>query len=315
MDLIDYTTLENTVKGDGFVYGEYSISKTKTKLTYLDERELCGKFDGIDIFLDVISNQLKVGRGRYNSSQDKGDGDFQMFKTYEEAMDTFKNNPSKVADFMQKDEKILGGDSAGMSVEYDVTGDFIDMGRYVEGIPETFGSMYNGNPRSKRVNILIPAMTSSWVSHRLINHRSKRVKRLVDWLETNQVRCAVTVMFTNDNWHCEIIVKKFDEIFNINDIAIATHSDFFRRCQFKFGENSKTLVGGYGSAVQFWNNTKLKNMLGQEYNNEFNVVIGSKLEYTERIDKDMDDLEKRLSKRIFEEESNETMLGCMLGSR
>lgn len=314
MELIDYNTLADIERGDGYIFGRVG-NRTKTNLKYLEIRELCGKFEGVDIFLNALTEtSLKIGKYG-NSSQRRGKDDFYFFDTYDEAIDTFKNNPSKVANFIEKDDKILGGDSAGMSIEYDVTGDFIDMGRYVEGIPETFGSMYNGNPRSKRVNILIPAMASCGVNHELINKRSERIKRLVDWLETNQVRCAITVMYTNDNSHCEIVVKKFDEVFNINDIAIATHSDFFRRCQFKFRENSPTIEPfGYGNSSQFWNNTNLEDIIKQEYNNEFNVVIGSKLLREDQIDNDMDKLEKDLKKTIFEDQT-ENFIGCMLGSK
>ena len=299
-------------RGDGYIFGRVG-NRTKTKLKYLEIRELCGKFEGVDIFLNALT-ETSLKTGKYgNSSQRRGKDNFYFFDTYDEAIDTFKNNPSKVANFIEKDDKILGGDSAGMSVDYDVTGDFIDMGRYVEGIPETFGNMYNGNPRSKRVNILIPAMASCGVNHELINKRSERVKRLVDWLETNQVRCAITVMYTNDNWHCEIVVKKFDEVFNVNDIAIATHSEFFRRCQFKFGESSPVLTDGYGTSICFWHNTRLEDIIKQEYNNEFNVVIGGKLIYVDQIERNMNELEKELKKRIFEDQTEENFIGCMLG--
>ena len=312
MELIDYNTLKDIERGDGYIFGKF-CNKTKTSLKYLKNKELCGKFEGVDIFLNALTD-TSLAKGNYgNSSRKMGKNSFNLFETYVEAMDTFKNNPSKVASFIEKDDKILGGDSAGMGVEYDVTGDFIDMGRYVEGIPETFGNMYNGNPRSKRVNILIPAMVSWGVDHELINKRSERVKRLVDWLETNQVRCAVTVMFTNDNWHCEIVVKKFDEVFNINDIAIATHSEFFRRCQFKFGESSPVLTDGYGTPICFWHNTRLEDIIKQEYNNEFNVVIGGKFIYVEQIERNMNELEKELKKRIFEDQNEENFIGCMLG--
>lgn len=312
MELIDYNTLADIERGDGYIFGRVG-NRTKTKLKYLEIRELCGKFEGVDIFLNALT-ETSLKTGKYgNSSQRRGKDNFYFFDTYDEAIDTFKNNPSKVANFIEKDDKILGGDSAGMSVDYDVTGDFIDMGRYVEGIPETFGNMYNGNPRSKRVNILIPAMASCGVNHELINKRSERVKRLVDWLETNQVRCAITVMYTNDNWHCEIVVKKFDEVFNVNDIAIATHSEFFRRCQFKFGESSPVLTDGYGTSICFWHNTRLEDIIKQEYNNEFNVVIGGKLIYVDQIERNMNELEKELKKRIFEDQTEENFIGCMLG--
>lgn len=312
MELIDYNTLKDIERGDGYIFGKF-CDKTKTSLKYLENKELCGKFEGVDIFLNALTD-TSLAKGKYgNSSRKMGKNGFNLFETYVEAIDTFKNNPSKVANFIEKDDKILGGDSAGMSIEYDVTGDFIDMGRYVEGIPETFGSMTNGNPRSKRVNILIPAMVSGDVDHELINKRSERVKRLVDWLETNQVRCAVTVMYTNDNWHCEIVVKKFDEVFNANDIAIATHSEFFRRCQFKFGESSPVLTNGYGTSICFWNNTRLDDIIKQGYNNEFNVVIGGKLIYVEQIERNMDELEEVLKKTISEDQNEENFIGCMLG--
>ena len=309
--MIDYSKLKTKWQGEGFTVGEFTGEGGGNLERYLGLGELCGKFYGVNTFIEFLNREMKKPKSSDYDSSTHYDSDFNKFRTYEETMKTFTENPSSVANFDENDLKILGGDSAGTAVEYDITGDFIDMSRYVEGIPESFGSMYDGNPRSKRMNITITGFFSCMVSESKINKRALRVKRLVDWLESNQIRCQVTYLFSNSNWHTEIVVKTFDEGFDINDLAITSHSDFFRRLQFRFGEWSKTIGWGYGSPRDFWNAYN-KSMLENEYNNEFGLMIGSEVDGN--IDGDFDRLEDSIYKSLIEETESNKSFEAILGS-
>ena len=174
--MIDHTKLKMKWQGDGFSVGEYTGEGSQ--LRHLGHGELCGRFYGVNTYIDFLKREMKKPRtSEYNSSTNYEPG-FNKFRTYDEAMKVFVENPSSVASFDENDMQILGGDSAGNAVDYDITGDFIDMSRFIEGIPESFGSMYDGNPRSKRMNIYISGNFSSGVNERDINHRALRVNRL-----------------------------------------------------------------------------------------------------------------------------------------
>lgn len=304
--LIDYNTLKDKQKGSGYILGLYDKSRSQSKLNYLGGQgdELVGRFEGVNTFIDFVKENYPKGKYSSDSTKNGGDGDFHRFKSYDEALDTFRNHPEKIAEFVENDDKILGGDSAGNSIDYDITGDYIDMGRFIEGIPESFGLLFDGNPRSKRIDILVTGMFSWRVSHDSINYRAERIKRLVDWLEANHIRCRITYLFTNDNWHCEIGVKQFDEIFDINDLAIVSHPEFFRRLQFRFAEWSPSLnTWNYGSSADFWrayNDT----MIETDYNNEYGMLIGSDIPRRldkAHIDSEFDKLEKQIQENIIDE--------------
>lgn len=42
-------------------------------------------------------------------------------------------------------------------------------------------------------------------------------------------------------------------------------------------------------------------------------MIGGKLIYVDQIERNMNELEKELKKRIFEDQTEENFIGCMLG--
>ena len=246
-----------------------------------------------------------------DSSDDTGRGDFQKFSSYEEAVNVFLSDPSSIANFDESDENLKSSDSSGNSIEYDLTGDFIDIGRFVEGIPEVFGNMVDGNSRGKRMKILMNGMFSWHVNQKDINHRALRIKRLVDWLETNGVRSEITTLFSSDNWHCELVVKRFDEVFDINQVAISSDSDFFRRLQFRFAEYSETLNPyRYGSPVDFWNSFRKENFRS-EYNQEMSLVVGGNTD-SYNIDSEFDRIEKSISDAI-ENDTNDEVFVVMEG--
>lgn len=310
--MLDYATLKNVEVGDGYIVGNVDSDTNVKGLDYLDNNELCGHFEGVNIFMDWLDKHIAQGRHTYGSDSHKtGSGKFYKFPTYDEAINVFKNDPASLLKFDELDDGLRSGDSAGNTVDYDIVGDFIDMGRFVEGVPETFGFLKDGNPRSKRMKIYVNGMFSHRVDQAILNKRAVRIQRLTDWLESNGIRCEITSFFSNDNWHCEIVVKKFDEIFNINDIAVVSDSDFFRRAQFQFGEFSPTLNNwGYGSPVDFWGAYgRNKKRFATEYNSEYALMIGGSVSM---LDNAFDNAEKTIKEKI-ENDDSEELIGFLEG--
>ena len=310
--MIDYSTLDNIEVGDGYIVGNRGSNTNVKGLDYLAHEELCGHFDGVNTFMEWLEANRNNGRRKYGSdSQSKGKSGFHKFESYEEAINVFKNDPASLIKFDEAEDGLHSGDSAGNTVDYDIVGDFIDMGRFVEGVPETFGFLKDGNPRSKRMRIAVYGMFSAGVNQQKINERAVRIQRLTDWLESNGIRCEITAFWSNDNWHCEVVVKKFDEIFNINDIAVASDSEFFRRAQFQFAEFSPTLNSwNYGNPRDFWiAYDRHKKQFASEYNAEYSMVVGGE---TYNIGGAFDVAEKMIKTRI-EEDNAEEVVGILEG--
>jgi hypothetical protein len=214
--------------------------------------ELVGEFSSVKVFLDFLQKKFTVAK-QYKSSENTGRDSFQKFSTYEEAMDMFINKADKLVDFKEIYEPITVFEEVGNQVEYNITGDFIDIGRYMEGIPEVFGSLHDGQQRRYRANIILNLSWVYSVSEEVINKRLKKTLALVDWLEMNNVRCAIIAVESTECAHAEITVKRHEDVLDLRDLAVVSHSDFLRRAMFRFDEYSDTLTSGYGGARDYRN--------------------------------------------------------------
>lgn len=278
-------------QGSGFVIGEMPTQHEEFK--YIKQEALVCLFDGLDTMLNFVE-KLKPKYG--SSSVDRGDdGDFNAFKSYDEALDTFRNRPESVVKFDPAELRIKDESESGQTVDYDVVGDYVDMGRHMEGIPESWGSMHNGNARNRRVNIIIN-LNQMWnVSHDAITHRGERILRLVDALEAGGVRTQLTGVESTECGHTEVIIKRHEEVLTISDLAVVSHPEFLRRVIFRVCENSKTWDWGYGSAVNFSNTLRdHPEMLHTDSNDEMNILVDSNFYDRGTIDSHFDKLEKLL---------------------
>lgn len=289
--MVQQDELKIVKQGSSYVWGK--MTKQHDKLNYLKEDALVCLFDGVDTALDMVTKEMTEPlRGK--SSSDNGRGRFQSFETYEKAMDTFRNKPEDVVDYDPTEIRVTDLTEIGNQVEYDVTGDYIDMGRYMEGIPESMGSMHGGRVRSRRVNIILNLNFYAGVNQSVIKHRSERIIRLVDALEQGGVRTNITAIQSSECDHVEVLVKRHDEPLNISDVAVVTHSDFLRRTLFRIIENSDTYNYGYGNAVQFGYCLTPK-LVDSDNNDELNIVIDSNLSSKEEVTELFDKLERLLA--------------------
>lgn len=214
-------------------------------------KKLHVEFDSVPEVFRVIDRMGWVPQRDKSSDSRRDGGSFYTFGSLKEARDTFENHPERIRTFNQNDDRLETHESPGKDVAYDVTGDYIDIDRHLEGIPEVFGNAVMGNPKSVfcTINIL-----GSFVSNTHKNYvlaKQKRVLRLVDWLETQGIRCQIVVTEDTEICFSQVVVKEFADPFDLNHLAVAMHPDWLRRIMFLIMEQSKTWTWGYGSGLEY----------------------------------------------------------------
>ena len=288
--MIKSEELKQVDAGSGYFIGE--VKQRHQYLRYLDTGTLVTLFDGVDKLLDFVTEKMPEPK-RGGSSTETGRNNFNAFATYDEAMDIFRNRPEEITTFDPAELRIKDAGEVGTEVEYDVTGDFIDIGRYMEGIPEVMGNMHNGNARNRRANIVINLNQYSRINHEVIQHRGERVLRLIDALEAGGVRSQLIAIESTQCDHIEVTVKRHDEPLTISDLAVVMHPEFLRRTIFRIAEHSKTWDWGYGSAMNFGRSLTPEVIEGDNVN-EIDIVIDSNMAYKEDIDRAFDQIERLL---------------------
>lgn len=287
--------LDTNLMKDLEVKSNYVIGRAAKHTGLLNENERIMMFDGVRTSLDYIKKYLPDARHSRSSLEGSGHAG-NSFSSYDKAMDTFINNPQSLVKYDPTQMRPFEWEEQGNDLEYDVTGDFIDVGRVLEGVPENFGSLHNGNPRSRRVKIVV-ALSQGWsVRPEEINHRSKRVIRLIDALESANIRTELVAVDSGGCAHTEIVVKRFDEPLTIEDVAVVTHGDYFRRLMFRAAEWSDTWRGGYGDSTKLRSN---KEVLKSQLNDELAVYIDGNMR-SASIDPHFNKLEKMLESELSE---------------
>lgn len=273
MKYIDNDEFTPTYEAPGVVIGK--LKDTSKRLGYLSGGGLVAHFDGLGQFLETMPKFAGEARRDKASSKQIQSG-FNLLG-YSAALDTFTHNPSKVRQFDEKDTRLPGDDASGLSIGYDVTGDMLDVGRYVDGEPEVFSSLTDGAPRGKRVNIILDLNQLYSITPDYVLRRSRRLVRLVDWLESQNIRVQIMAFYSNQCAHIEIDAKLYHEPLDLNTIAVMAHPDFTRRLGFRMLEYSDRFDGGYGH-VRLFNDkvTRLSNGLLEPEEAEIMLYVGSR---------------------------------------
>ena len=290
MSMIPDESLVHVAKGNGYTVGILE-KDNGSPLNYLRKGALVAKFDGVDVALDYILKAMPTPK-RAGSSSRTGRSTFNVFDSFEEAVDIFRNRPESIVKFDEAELMVRDANENGNEVAYDVTGDYIDMGRHMEGVPETFGSLHNGTARNRRVTLVINTNQHAMIGEESINHRAERILRLVDSLESGGVRCEIIAIDSNECGHTEVLLKRHEETLLINDLAIVSNSDWKRRMIFRINEHSETWDGGYGSPKVFGDAVDAKD-IQPENTNEIAILVDGSM-YGDSIDMSFNKLERLL---------------------
>jgi hypothetical protein len=261
--------------------------------------KLKGYFDSVNDVFETVQREGWQPKHSKSSNTPRNGDHFYTFENMAEAHDTFWHHPETIRQFSINDEKLVSKDSPGKDIQYDVTGDYVDIDRYLEGVPENFGQAILGNPKAVFATINILNSAVHWTSPAYMLHKQRRIMRLVDWLEAQDIRCQIVLTEDSKVSYSQIIVKQFHDPFDLNALAVGMHPDFFRRTCFLFMEQSATWEPGYGSALEYD-----KRMLNYKPNPEdgLYVYVGGYLPYQNNelapLDKDFDRIEASIQEMI-----------------
>lgn len=184
------------------------------------------------------------------ASSDKGRGSFHTIESFEEATDIFLNRPNEVVTFEELDVRLRVPITTQNEINYGITGDYVDVDRFLIGEPEHFGFMEKTNPRGLFATLYIGLTVPGIVDKDILALRSQKILALVDWLEMQEIRTSIRVINNDMCGYTEVIVKDYSDIVDLNMLAVATHGDFYRRHVFRQLEWSPTWRWGYGSCSQ-----------------------------------------------------------------
>jgi hypothetical protein len=125
---------------------------------------------------------------------------------------------------------------------WEVTGDYVDVGRYMTGEPECFGCDVDegDNVTSRVVSIRLNNCVSAAVDASIICARGLAVLVAVDLLEACNIRCEVVIGTATRQGNVvesNVTIKKAGESAEPSAIAFnVAHPSFFRRFGFRFME-------------------------------------------------------------------------------
>jgi hypothetical protein len=244
--------IKNVKHSDGIIEG--IITKNLPHLYGTSQvNGLALRAESVNAFIDwAVANKDRPRQDRTSLRNDNYNGMF-GFNSFDEAMDVFKNRPHEIRKFSENDDTLKLADSVGNEIEYDVTGAFIDMGRYLEGTPECMGSNVMGNPDNVIATIILNLSTSGSAHSSSLNYRLQRILRVVDWLERERIRTEIIAVCFNQHVHFECVIKRAEDSLDLNSIAIAAHSDFSRRLRWLVIECSPNFSWGHGQVFQVQN--------------------------------------------------------------
>jgi len=217
-----------------------------------NRKKLHADFNSVpEVFRVIEKLEWKPQNGKSSDDRSRSGGGFHTFGSLDEAIETFRYKPETLVKFNQNDEKLVREDSVGKEVRFDITGDYLDIDRYLEGTPEVFGNAVMGNPKNIFCTINLLTSYVHWTEPEYVLEKERRIMRLVDWLEQQQVRCQIVATLDSECLNYSVIVKEFADPFDINHLAVVSHPDWLRRVLFLIKEQSPTWEWGYGSSLEY----------------------------------------------------------------
>lgn len=232
------------LKKDGDVFAGW----VKRTLTGRDEdRRPAIVAPNIRSFIDYVSNHKpKSGSSTYTHN----DGWYGT-KSLDQAIDLFRNKRHELLPkgFQQKYIKNINAN--GIDAEYNVTGDYLDMGRYMSGEPEVFGTNINGDLTGKVIRVYINASVSANYDAEDVMLGAEKLAEVINALYVSGARVSTTFMSAEETQWIEVKLNDFGDPLNPVDLVAVASPSFIRRLC--FAVNNYHDVSTCGSIVDVLN--------------------------------------------------------------
>lgn len=221
--------------------GKVTVGFLQEKLTDDDgPRRPAVYAPNINALVDYIATH-KPNRG---ASTTAGETGWYGTNSLDEALNLFKNNRQELLPKGFKQHKIKNLHSLGTDVAFDVTGDFLDVGRYLSGEPEVFGKNINGDLTGKVIRVYINASVSySWDAEEIMLGAEK-LAEVINALYLSGAKVSTTFLSAEETQWVEVKLNDFgDPIDPVDLIAVASPS-FIRRLCFAVNNYHEVFQGG-----------------------------------------------------------------------
>lgn len=208
--------------------GKVTAGLLKEKLTSDDKKTRPAVYaPNINALVDYVSRHIP----KDGSSIEVGDKEWFGTSSLEGAIDLFRNNRSGLLPKGFKQQKINNVHSLGIDVEFDVTGDYLDMGRYMSGESEVFGTNINGDLTGKVVSVYINASVTAYWSAKGVMRGAERLAEIINALYISGAKVSTTFMSAEETQWIEVKLNDFgDPIDPVDLIAVASPAFIRRLC-------------------------------------------------------------------------------------
>lgn len=201
----------------------------------------------ISALVDYVSNHKpKIGSSTYTHNQE-----WYGTRSLDQAIDLFKHKRHLLLPKGFQQKHIKNVSAAGTDVEYNVTGDYLDIGRYMSGEPEVFGTNINGDLTGKVIRVYINASVSASYDSDDVMLGAEKLAEVINALYVSEAKVSTTFMSAEETQWIEVKLNDFgDPIDPVNLVAVASPSFIRRLC---FAVNNYHDVTTNGSIVDVLN--------------------------------------------------------------
>lgn len=224
--------------------GDVLAGWVKKTLTGRDEdRRPAIVAPNIRAFVDYVSNHKpKDGSSTYTS-----DAGWYGTSSLDQAIDLFRNKRHELLPKGFQQKYIKNVNANGIDVEYNVTGDYLDIGRYMSGEPEVFGTNINGDLTGKVVSVYINASVTAHWSAEEVMQGAEKLAETINALYISGAKVSTTFMSAEETQWVEVKLNDFgDPLDPVDLVAVASPSFIRRLC---FAVNNYHSVSTHGSIV------------------------------------------------------------------
>lgn len=218
----------------------------------IPENRIVRRFDSPEAFinyLDITPINYAGCLGSQSMSNKSEGSSWADTDNLSEAKEMAKAGKPKIASQIKPKDIALSYASSNISLKYDVAGEYLDIGRFLNNDPDCMVSrVKKGSPI---INLLVNTGMTAWVTSEQVEDRGKAILEIMSGLEANGYSVDITLVMPRgngahsmQNYHRTYVkVKDSREYFNLPSLAFwLTSSSVNRRLNFRLLESEDTKI-------------------------------------------------------------------------
>lgn len=226
-----------------------AVFQTEPAMHYDSEHKVHYQVFGYTEFIDYCLETPRRGSNG-DSSENKYDEEMSWAgtKTFEEAVDFAKNGwdagLQDLQDYVETDTTLI-------NVENALVGHYVDVGRFLSGVPDSMVSFYDDSYRNKAPLTVYTKLTylADISGEQAMEYCGKILETIGILNRTFNIKLVGVFTTQHSKIGTDIVcvnIKDTDERFVMNNLAFAYNPAFFRRFWFKWLETTNFWESGYG---------------------------------------------------------------------